>query len=222
MNANPGTLVSLADCLIGYGPWLAPIEAGEVSHLPGHNSSYTRDVLLAYGDRLDDLLEAETVLHWDLLAHGHRLFLEPRATLAHTNFALPAIWTRVQLQGGRMFGATRAHAWPWSKRALFVIASPLIPLVRLRRIWPSALRVSRRRSGGSAAQRLPRWFLLRLLPVLVWGLLMDAVGQMLGYAIGAGRAARRVADYEFDRMRYVTQSDRRALDGRARDEVNTV
>src|SRR5205823_2114181 len=95
VNANPRSLISDADCLIGYGPWLHPSPGGEMSHLPGHNSSYKRASLLEYGDRLPSMLEAETVLHWDLRARGLRLYLEPRARLAHTNFAQAAVWTRV-------------------------------------------------------------------------------------------------------------------------------
>src|SRR5262245_35469354 len=45
-NANPENLISWADLYIGYGGWLEPIEEGIVNHLPGHNSSYKRDLLL--------------------------------------------------------------------------------------------------------------------------------------------------------------------------------
>jgi len=39
-NANPDSIVSWADFLIGYGPWAAPIARHEPEYLPGHNSSY--------------------------------------------------------------------------------------------------------------------------------------------------------------------------------------
>ncbi len=205
-NANPATMVSWADCLIGYGPWLEPIRACEPHHLPGHNSSYKRDILLAYGQRLDEMMEAETVLQWDLRAHGHRLYLDPHARLAHTNFALLGIWTRVQFHAGRMFGATRALGWPIWKRAFYAAASPLIPLVRFKRIWGQARRIS-------AAHRL----LPRVLPALAWGLLLDGLGQMAGYATGAGRSRAKIAQYEFDRIRYITEQDRQALSAVAHD-----
>ena len=48
-NANPKSAISWANLLIEYGPWLDPAPAGKASHLPGHNSSYKRDVLLGYG-----------------------------------------------------------------------------------------------------------------------------------------------------------------------------
>src|SRR5690242_6966485 len=45
-NANPQSLISWADFILGYGPWFSPPGAGEVDLLPGHNSSYKRDILL--------------------------------------------------------------------------------------------------------------------------------------------------------------------------------
>ncbi|HYP52918.1 MAG TPA: glycosyltransferase, partial [Pyrinomonadaceae bacterium] len=74
-NANPRTVVSWANLLIEYAQWLEPLAAGEAEHLPGHNGSYKRELLLAYGDRLEAMLDAESVLHWDLRARGHRLYL---------------------------------------------------------------------------------------------------------------------------------------------------
>ena len=87
VNANPGSRVSWADFIIGYGPWAEPIDTGDVPFLPGHNSSYPREVLLDYGDRLESMLEAETVLHLDLGARGHRLLLCAAARRRHVNFS---------------------------------------------------------------------------------------------------------------------------------------
>ena len=70
-NANPRSIVSWADLLIAYAPWLYPGRAGRRDHLPGHNSSYKKEILLAYGSELEPMLEAESVLHWDLRQKGH-------------------------------------------------------------------------------------------------------------------------------------------------------
>src|SRR5262249_25451496 len=43
-NANPNGLISWVDFLLGYGAWLDPLPGGEIDHLPGHNSSYKRDI----------------------------------------------------------------------------------------------------------------------------------------------------------------------------------
>ena len=62
-NANPKSVTSWADFLIAYGSWSEPATVGEVEHLPGHNSSYKRAILLDYGPKLEAMLGAESVLH---------------------------------------------------------------------------------------------------------------------------------------------------------------
>ena len=167
--------------------------------LPGHNSSYRRDVLLSYGDRLEAMMDAETVLHWDLRAGGHRLYLEPCARVAHTNFSLWSSWIRAQFFNGRLFAATRVRSMSLPKRVVYVIGAPLIPLVRLVRI---------------AAPRRSRELLvpyLRCLPALAFGLALDGLGQMIGYAFGAGNAVKEVAKIEAHRARHITDQDRQDL-----------
>lgn len=189
-NANPDSIISWADLLIGYGPWVEPHPGGIVDSLPGHNSSYKRDRLLAYGPALEDMLDAETVMHWDLRAGGERLYLEPAARLAHMNYAMPGVWMRAQFHNGRLFAAQRLRGAPRWKRLFFVAASPLIPLIRL-------VRTVR------ATTRLRCWSLLvRVTPVLFLGLLVDGFGQLAGYATGAGSAMRHLVDIEFHRVRY--------------------
>lgn len=193
-NANPGTAVSWADLLIGYGPWLAPGTAGEVDFLPGHNSSYKRDILLDYGERLGEMMDSETLLHWDLRRHGHRLYLEPAARVAHTNFSRWSSWLPAQFHNGRLFAGRRAAGMSKVRRLLYVAGAPLIPLVRLAR--------TARRCGAVLWRR---W---SCLPALVVGLVADGAGQMLGYARGAGDALRRVARLESRRVDHVVPGDR--------------
>ena len=66
-------------------PWLPPASRAEHAMLPGHNSSFKRDLLLAYGPGLEDLLRAEIVLHTRLHRDGHRLLLEPAAKFEHVS-----------------------------------------------------------------------------------------------------------------------------------------
>jgi hypothetical protein len=178
-NANPDTMVSWADLLIAYGPWLAPGTAGPHDHLPGHNSSYKVSILRAYGDRLAQLMEAESVLQWDLRRHGHELFLEPAAQVSHTNFAYWNTFGPVQVMNGRVFADTRRREWSALKRLAFAAASPMIPVVRFARAV---------RDGHRAG--LPLSLLARVVPALAGGMLLDGVGQMLGYALGADDGLR--------------------------------
>jgi hypothetical protein len=187
-NANPETLVSWADLFIGYGPWLEPGVGGPAPHLPGHNSSYKVEPLRAYGAELGEMMDAETVLQWDLRRRGHALYLEPAARVAHTNFAYWSLWIPVQVHQGRVFADTRRRGWPLARRLAFAAASPLIPLVRLLRTVRDT-----RRAG------VPSGLLLRTTPTLLAGLLLDGFGQMLGYALGAGRSRERIVDFDFHR-----------------------
>jgi hypothetical protein len=195
-NANPNTAVSWADLFIGYGPWLAPSPSREAEFLPGHNTSYKRDVLLEYENQLDSMMQAETVLHWDLRGKGHRLYMESAASVAHTNFSLWSSWIPAQFYNGRLFAGIRVRQKPPSWRMAFTLGAPLIPVVRLWRIWV-----------GLSSKELKVRF-LRCLHTLTIGLVIDGVGQMIGYAIGVGNALEKVAQYEADRFQHIRKQDR--------------
>ncbi|MFZ1744920.1 MAG: glycosyltransferase [Nitrospirales bacterium] len=195
-NANPNTAVSWADLFIGYGPWLTPAPSREAEFLPGHNTSYKREILLGYGDQLDAMMEAETVLHWDLREKGHRLHMESTASVAHTNFSLWSSWVPAQFYNGRLFAGARARQKPLSWRIMFALGSPLIPIVRLWRIW-----------AGLPSQGLKIQF-LSCLHALMTGLAIDGMGQMVGYALGTGNALDKVARFEVDRFKHIREQDR--------------
>jgi hypothetical protein len=198
-NANPATRTSWANLLVEYAPWLAPRVSGEMDHLPGHNSCYKRDVLLRYGSELETLLQAESTLHWDLRAKGESLYLEGAAQANHLNYSVPFSWLRMRFLGGRLFAATRAHNWPIWRRGLYAVGGPLIPWVRLWRILRELRRPGR-----------PRFVLPGVLIPLIAGLIVDGLGEILGYALGPGDAAERLLAFEFHRFSYLTEADQQA------------
>jgi GT2 family glycosyltransferase len=201
-NGNPESAISWADFLVGYGPWLAPSPAGVRTYLPGHNSSYKRELLLELGPELDAMLNAETMLHWELRRRGHELYLEPAAKTVHFNFSRLSSYLPATFFHARTFAAERVRAGRWGPglRLAFTLASPLIPFVRLRR----ALR-DMRRSGA-------RGVFPRVLPAMVLGLVVSAAGEATGYLLGSGDAPERVSRYEFHRDRQVTIRDRAAME----------
>lgn len=203
-NANPATVVSWADYLIGYGPWAHPSPPGEAPFLAGHNSSYKRAVLLDYGSRLEEMLAAETVLHMELRERGHRLYVCDDALVAHVNFSRTRSWLAVQIHNGRVFAASRAREWSVPRRAFYSVASPLIPAVRFARALRSLLALQR-----------PATELARVLPVLALGLVLDGFGQLLGYALGPGRSETTLARYEFRRVDHVRPPERSLFDPHA-------
>jgi GT2 family glycosyltransferase len=198
-NANPESALSWCDFLLNYGPWMAPATAGPASHLPGHNTSYKLPVLERYGDDLAAWLEVETELHRDMESRGEGLYLEPEAKISHINVSRWSAWLPSLFHGGRIYAAARSRYWPLARRFLYAAAWPLIALVRMARLL----------SGWPEAAPPP----LRLAAILLVGLAVDAVGQAAGYVAGAGRAAERMARFEFDRIDHVRAADRAGLEG---------
>jgi hypothetical protein len=197
-NANPGSAVSWANILLEYGPWMPPAHGGPWPHIPGHNSAYRRDALLALGDRLPVMIEAESVLHWALGTAGHVFAIAPEARTGHVNFSRLFPSLRLRFHGSRQFASRRCARWPMARRAAFAAAVPLIPIVRLVRV--AGLPVLTSRPG----------LLVRVLPALVVSLAVSAAGELAGYVTARpGRATTAyLTDIEFDRQRFLTPADR--------------
>jgi len=157
-------------------------------HLPGHNSSYKRDILLSYGRELDDLLEAESVLHRRLRRQGYDLLLQSSTCTTHLNFTTWNQWIRTRYLTGRQFTSTWAKSWRRPRRLLFAVAALGIPVVRLGNIQRQVRR----------NQSLE--FFMRLLPILLPGLLMEYFGCASGFAAGPGDSIQKMKEYEFHRV----------------------
>lgn len=200
MNANPESGVSWAALFLDFTEFVAPREPGPSETLASHQTSYKRDLLLPYGDRLGRFLENESTLQHDLVSRGHRLYHEPAARTRHVNVSRFWEFVGTQFVNCREFGANRAFlgGWNWRRRTIYVAGSPLIPIVRGHRIARQL-----RRSG------LPRKTLLRMLPPMLIGLGSAAAGELVGYVLGKGDASRRRLTFELERMSHVREGDRR-------------
>ena len=199
-NANPENPVSWANLLLDYGLWLEPEEGAEIEDLPGHNSSYKREILLDYDPDLERLLEAESFLHEEMRGSGNRLWLEPGARLQHLNITKLSSWFPERIAAGQRYAGARAHGWSPARRALYAVASPLIPAVRMARILPVWRRCAR-------SQRVPAL----ILPAVVAALVASAFGEFLGYVVGSGDSMERLSRLELHKEDHLTQRDRKAL-----------
>jgi hypothetical protein len=203
-NANPRSGVSWANFLIEYGDWADPIATRFPSHIPGHNSSYKKEALLPYGPELEKRLEAETPMQWDLQSRGHRFCMEEGAKVSHLNYSRLFDSVALRLNVGRLFACRRSDGWPVWKRWMFVLASPAIPVVRFFRIAPIAGRTIR-----------SAWLACRVLPLLLLMLIVDGLGEAVGYLTGSpGDAMRILSDGEFHRHRHLNEADQRLADAR--------
>lgn len=205
-NANPSSAVSRAGLYLNYGPCLAPAEPGPSSALPWHNISYRRELLTAHGEDLSALLAVEGLLLDDVRARGHGLYFEAAARTHHVNISRLSSWVAHSFWGGRMFGAARARGKRWTRlrRLAYVGGGPLIPLVRVRRVLPEIYRT------GAGHRDVAR-----VLPAMLAGLIPHALGEVAGYAFGAGAAEERYSSFEMNRSLHVTERDRRELAARA-------
>jgi hypothetical protein len=196
-NANPSTMLSWANLFLDYGIWIEPAEPREMEDLPGHNSSYRKAILADYSDdELMGLFEAETMLHLALRERGHRLLLEPRAQLAHTNVTRWASTFRERFAAGQRFAAARGHRSSRPRRVVYALGSPLIPLIRLPRI----LRDIRR--CGRAEELLPG-----ILPPLSLCLVVSALGELAGYVAGSGSSMEHLSKIELDKLPHLRRGD---------------
>ena len=202
-NGNPYSLLSWANFAIEYNDWLHPVPAGEIMHLPGHNSAYKRDILMqVYDDDLENWFDSESVLHWDMRARGYRLAADPEVVTFHWNFS--KLWPTMKLRwhAGRQFAGCCKLRWAKSRSLLYFFGSPLIPLVRLYRI------VKQLRHPERPAHLLPR-----LIPVCLFLLGVEAAGGAVGFLLGQGSSSEHIAKIDFHRQDNMNARDRAQFAG---------
>jgi hypothetical protein len=186
VNANPATGLSWANLVLDYGPFLHP-RRGEAEALPGQNSGVRTSLLEPYRADLGERMRMPYLFFRTLRDAGARLFVEPQARSAHLNVTDRRAWLTERLGAARIFATDRAADWPRWRRFAYMLGSPGIPLLRLRR----ALRDLRR--GGAP---------LRAVPPLLAGLLASGLGEAIGYAVGCGDSEPRIFLVELDREAY--------------------
>jgi hypothetical protein len=188
---NPGP-VSWANFYIDFGPWIERRGAECMARLPGHNAAYKRDVLLAYGPRLEDMLESEWHLQADLRSKGHELRFEPAARTRHLN-VVGRVSLRARFDHGRLWAAGRG--WSKPRRLVYGAGAPLIPFRR----FPAVFREVRRTRRAHD---------VRLLALIWVELAADATGELVGYVRGGqGPSCERFTEAELHRTRYAGASE---------------
>jgi hypothetical protein len=187
-NANPGRGLSDFIHLIGYGPFAPPAPAGPAHGIPGQNSSYKRDALLALGEDLPKLLVADVLLQRALRKAGHRMALAPDARMSHLNEQSTTLLGAGSYHYHRYCFAARAEVsgWRWWRRLAFAAASVAVPLYRP---WRELQAYRKRARHGARDFR-------RALPGIVLMSAYAVAGIVVGLLFGAGEAAHRFTWYE--------------------------
>jgi len=192
-NANPASALSWAALLVDYGDWTLDRGPREIDNPPSYHASFKRDALLAFGPRLGQLLEPGSTLADELRRQGYRSWHEPAARIDHWNVAEPKAWIHERFLGGRLLGASRRARWSRRRTLAYLLGSPLVPAIRLRRSLPALV-------SSSRAGLLPR----ATRSATIAGCIAWGVGEAVGYAFGAGRtSAARMLEYELHKVRYL-------------------
>ena len=195
-NANPTTAASWAAYLFDYARWGPSRSAGEMSDPLVHNTAYRRSALLALGDRLPDALDPHQEVMWPLLwESGHRALFAPAARISHVNVGRPGWLLQEKFCSGVLLGMGRSHRWPLWRRLVYLLASPLIPIVLLARVARDA--------RPPVPARLPAG----TIPALVLCALAKTFGEVVGYLgfVQPARAAQLMR-MEIHKVKYSGQN----------------
>jgi Glycosyl transferase family 2 len=146
INGNPNAGRSDKAFRMNYGVYVRPQRGrGPVKRIAGQNSAFKRDILLRYEPQLEIMMSADLVLQWKMARDGSQFFYEPTAKMAHRNEnTLRSLCVGV-FYWNWCFSNIRAEAFQWGfpRRALRIVLAPLIPWVRLVKMFIWTLRLGR-------------------------------------------------------------------------------
>ena len=199
LNANPGVM-SWLGLAMHYGRWMEPVSSGTTNDLAGHGSSWKRPLLLEYGPALERMMQTPTIMHWDMQAKGHRLYLEPVAKVRHVNISSFPSFVVNHFYSAWIFAAGRARDWSWLHRLAYVGGDFLL-MPRTLRGWLGHIR-----RAGLEAELFPKAWPLLLLSLVIWTL-----GEMFGYGLGMGKREERVLGFDARREDHLSRCDRELL-----------
>lgn len=193
VNGNPVDLWSWGAFLTAYARWNAAFPAGEIPEAPLYDSVFRKDSLLRLHGSLDELLVHGDNMRLAMAANGCRVYLEPSAILDHVNIEEPGAWLHEHFLIGVVIGARRAREWSWPRRIFYMLASPLIPFVLMRRVWAGLRTIARTHAAPLAA-----------FPLVFLAFVVKAIGEFVGYA-GGGTTEHEemMTHYEVRRFDYV-------------------
>ena len=192
-NANPETYMSRASLVSDYALWMDPLSSGTAMYLPGNNVSYKREILLELGDQLGDDLGVDFNIHEALRQKGYSLYLEGRALVAHENYDTLMALLEANHHYCRLLAADRVTSCSYSllKRLGYGLAIPLgAPAVKLMRLFRSM-----------KGRRVLWKSIITTSPVLLVTYLWSAVGESLGYLLGAGKSNQGFIKWELNQKR---------------------
>ncbi len=137
-------------------------------------------------------MNSEYTLFQDFRQRKKKLYFEKEARIRHLNFEKLLPLMKTSFYAGRNFAAFRSRNWNLLKKLVYFFGSPLIPVVRSKRIIEMMM-----------ANQRPEKITFSIFGYLVINLVTDSLGQVLGYALGIGSTKEKLFPFEFHRSKFL-------------------
>ena len=163
-----------------YNAYMPPVSSGVVNDVPGNNVSFKQDVLRKHLANLNHGYW-EAFLYSSLQSEKAILFSDPGMEVYHRGPFDYGYYLRQRYLFSRAYSGARREFVPKGRRAIYALASPLLPALLLGRI---AMRVWKKRCHVDK-------FLL-CLPMLIPVSMVYVFGEVVGYLAGPGNSLMEV------------------------------
>lgn len=171
-NSSVGSLGDWALYFCRYSNYMLPFEKKDVNDMAADNAAYSRKALEPYKEFFKNGFW-ENFINSLMIKDGLKILQTPDIVVVHKKSFNILSFSKQRFLHGSFYGEERSKSFTLIKRLIFVLASPLIPLIHLRRI--SKRVYSRKRHIAK---------FLQALPVLVLFIVCWSAGEFCGYLSG--------------------------------------
>jgi GT2 family glycosyltransferase len=179
-NGSAERITDWAAFFCEYSHAMSPITDGEADSIAGNNASYRRELLCRVEQSVINNCW-EYFIHEELKKLGARFLSSPRVRLYHKKQFGFWYFLSQRFHYSRSFAAMRVARGPITLRLIYLLLSPLLPVLMMYRIGSQVL--SKKRHYAE--------FVLSI-PALTAFLLAYALGEFTGYLLGSGNSLYRV------------------------------
>jgi glycosyl transferase family 2 len=163
-----------------YTAYMPPVPEGVYGDIPGNNIAYKRSYLLKHARELDQG-KWESWINDRLRVDGASIASTNAMVVRHIKPFRLGYFVNQRFHFARSYAGMRRVDQSWPKRLAYGAGSSILPVLLTARLTRAVL--SKRRDLG-------RFFLV--FPLVVLFLTVGAVGEMVGYLLGAGDSLEKV------------------------------
>ncbi len=171
-NSDTASLRDWALYFCRYSNYMLPFTEREVNDMAGDNAAYKREALEPYKGIIKKGFW-ENLVNAAMTKDGLKILLTPDIVTVHKKSFGVISFSIQRFLHGYHYGKGRLPHLPIIKRLVFILASPLIPLIHLNRIFQRVLQRNRHKAK-----------LILSSPVLFLFIMCWSIGEFCGYISG--------------------------------------